>query len=161
LIPAYRLIKSKYAGNPLDPDGAKRYGGRWNSKGVVMVYASDSIALAALEKLVHLHQTDILSAFTLCTLTLPKTQVMVLDTKVLPSDWRKDPISESTMAIGDEWMRSLKSLGLWVPSTIIPEQSNLLVNPDHPDFPEVVKKLKMAPFSFDPRFSLSNPVVSS
>ena len=62
---AYRLAKARYADTALDGSGAKAHGGRWNSKGVPMVYASDSIALAALELLVHLHRGDILNQYRL------------------------------------------------------------------------------------------------
>ncbi|HHJ18429.1 MAG TPA: RES domain-containing protein, partial [Gammaproteobacteria bacterium] len=107
---AYRLIKAKYADNPLDPQGAKQYGGRWNSKGVAAVYASDSIALAALEKLVHLHRNDVLNHFVLCEVTLKDDVIMKLAEDTLPKDWRDDPPPSSTMAIGDEWLARGESL---------------------------------------------------
>lgn len=153
MITVYRLLKSRYDSDPLNPDGAKRYGGRWNSKGVPMVYASDSISLAALEKLVHLHRSDVLNAYSLCAITLSEKNVMSLDSKSLPSDWREDPAPASTIAIGDDWIASADSLGLWVPSTIIPEQHNMLINPDHSDFENLIKKTKVNQFIFDSRLA--------
>ena len=120
---AYRLIKKKYASDPLDSQGAKLYGGRWNSKGVSVVYASDSIALAALEKLVHLHRTDVLNHFVLCTISFNKTALMTLPEDALPTNWRNDPPPDSTITIGDEWLSSTESLVLAVPSTVVPRQA--------------------------------------
>jgi len=133
-VQVYRLIKEKYAFEPLDPQGARRYGGRWNSKGMPVVYASDSIALASLEKLVHLHRADILNHFVLCTILLNEDMLMTLAEDVLPVDWRDDPPPISTIVIGDEWLASGESLVLAVPSTVIPQQYNLLINPEHPSF---------------------------
>ncbi len=147
----YRLIKAKYADNPLDPQGAKLYGGRWNSKGIPAVYASDSIALAALEKLVHLHHNDALNYFVLCEIPLKDDAIMTLAEDTLPKDWRDDPLPSSTMAIGDEWLTSGKSLVLAVPSTVVPQQFNLIINPNHPDFGKLRKSMTIEPFIFDCR----------
>ena len=150
---AYRLIKAKYADNPLDPQGAKLYGGRWNSKGVAAVYASDSIALAALEKLVHLHRNDVMNHFVLCEMTLKDDAIMTLAEDALPEDWRDDPPPSSTMAIGDEWLASGESLALAVPSTVVPQQFNLIINPNHPGFGKLKKSLTVEPFVFDCRLA--------
>jgi RES domain-containing protein len=149
----YRLIKAVYADDPLSPQGAKQYGGRWNSKGVGTVYASDSIALAALEKLVHLHSHEVLNHFVLCVITLPDEAIMTLADDSLPSDWRDDPIPASTQAIGDEWLASEQSLALAVPSTVIPEQFNLILNPNHPDFAILNQAVTVKPFVFDYRLA--------
>ncbi len=150
---AYRLIKVKYASEPLDPQGAKRYGGRWNSKGMPVVYASDSIALSALEKLVHLHRADILNHFVLCTILLSEDMLMTLAEDVLPVDWRDDPPPTSTIIIGDEWLASGESLVLAVPSTVIPQQYNLLINPEHPSFNNLANSVIVEPFVFDRRLA--------
>ena len=150
---ACRLIKAKYADNPLDPQGAKLYGGRWNSKGVAAVYASDSIALAALEKLVHLHRNDVLNHFVLCVMTLEDDAIMTLAEESLPKDWRADPPPSSTMAIGDEWLAGNESLALAVPSSIVPQQYNLIINPNHAGFGEMEKSLSVEPFVFDDRLA--------
>lgn len=149
----YRLIKAKYADNPLDPQGAKLYGGRWNSKGKAAVYASDSIALAALEILVHLHRHDVLNRFMLCEITVKDQAIMTLAQDSLPEDWRDDPPPNSTMAIGDEWLASGKSLALAVPSTIIPQQFNLIINPNHPGFGKLGESSAIKPFVFDNRLA--------
>lgn len=147
----YRLIKGKYADDPLDPQGAKLYGGRWNSKGVAAVYASDSIALAALEKLVHLHRNDVLNHFVLCEITLRDDAIMTLAEDTLPKDWRDDPPPSSTMDIGDEWLSRGESLALAVPSTVVPQQFNLIINSNHPGFRTLGKTMTVEPFVFDYR----------
>ena len=147
----YRLIKGKYANDPLDPQGAKLYGSRWNSKGVAAVYASDSIALAALEKLVHVHRNAVLNHFVLCEITLRDEAIMTLAEDTLPNDWRDDPPPSSTMGIGDEWLSRGESLALAVPSTVVPQQFNLVINPNHPDFRKLGKTVTVEPFVFDNR----------
>ena len=149
----YRLIKARYADSPFDPEGAKLYGGRWNSKGIKMVYASDSIALAALEKLVHIHRSDVLNHFVLCEASIKEDDLMELDPSALPDDWRNDPAPSSTALIGDSWIEEGSSLALSVPSTIVPEQRNILINPNHPAFLEMLDTVLVRPFDFDPRLS--------
>jgi len=147
----YRLVKTKYKESPFDPTGAKRYGGRWNSKGVPVVYAADSPALAALELLVHLHEEQILEAYTLCTAECPEDQIMTLDIRDLPDDWGSDPAPTSTAIIGDQWVSEGASLALAVPSTVISQQSNFLINPNDPGFDKLLKSAKTVPFEFDGR----------
>jgi RES domain-containing protein len=149
----YRLIKAKYADDPLDPQCAKRYGGRWNSQGMAALYASDSIALAALEQLVHLHSNEVLNRFVLCEITLRDGSIMTLAGDTLPKDWRHDPPPSSTIAIGDEWLSSGKSLALLVPSTIVPQQLNLIINPNDPGFGELHESMTVEPFVFDTRLA--------
>lgn len=150
---AYRLIKAKYADDPLNAQGAKQYGGRWNSKGMAAVYASDSIALAALEKLIHLHRNEVLNHFVLCEITLREEEIMTLADDALPEDWRSDPPPSSTIAIGDEWLSQSESLALAVPSTVVPRQFNLIINPNHPDFAQLSKSVVVEPFVFDDRLA--------
>jgi RES domain-containing protein len=147
----YRLIKQKYAADPLDSEGARRYGGRWNSKGRAVLYASDTISLAALEILAHLHITAALNAYMCVTVTLPDAAILLLQDSDLPDDWRDDPVTPGTMYIGDEWLKSQSSLALSVPSTLIPQQRNFLVNPAHPDFQSLYEGLETEAFEFDTR----------
>ncbi len=149
----YRLVKEKFASDPLDASGARRYGGRWNSKGKAVVYASDSIALAALEILVHLHQAEILHHFRLCAMDLQDYQIMTLAPDALPDDWQDHPPPPVLQAIGDEWLERGESLALRVPSSVIPQQHNLLINPAYPDFPGLKESARVTSFDFDPRLA--------
>lgn len=150
---AYRLVKTKYASDPLSPVGAKTYGGRWNSKGTPAVYLAGSIALAALEKLVHLHHTEIFSHFMLCELVIPNDEIMVLRERDLPKDWREEPAPASTMAIGDEWLQKQDSLALRVPGTVIPQEYNYVINPEYSAFSDLEETLTKHKFLFDPRLA--------
>jgi len=136
---------------PLSSEGAKKHGGRWNSKGNGVVYVGDSIALCALELLVHLHQSEILNSYSLCSIEVDVKMVMILDSTDYPEDWRKDPSPTSTADIGDQWLQSGSSLALSVPSTIIPAQSNFLLNPNHEEFDNIKSTIKIEPFIFDDR----------
>lgn len=147
----YRLIKKKYAASPLDTEGAKRFGGRWNTKGKGLLYTSDAVSLAALEILVHVHLSAVLNAYMCITIDLPDNAIMLLDTNALPDNWRSDPPPISTMAIGDEWMQRQSSLALSVPSTLITKQRNVLINPLHPDFAELHHSIELEDFIFDTR----------
>lgn len=149
----YRLVKERYRSSALDGSGAKTYGGRWNPKGVAVVYASDSISLAALELLVHLHRADILNRYMLVTLEVPDEDLMILDDTRLPPDWRDDPAPPSTAAIGLAWLREQGSLALAVPSVLVPRQRNVLLDPRHPGFADVARGADFEPFRFDPRLA--------
>jgi RES domain-containing protein len=148
----YRLIKTRHANTAFDGYGARTHGGRWNSKGGAACYASDSIALAVLEVLVHLRDTEILESYTLCTLELPDEEIMVLDPSALPEDWQGDPAPLSTAAIGDGWLAGGDGLALAIPSIIIPAQWNYLLNPAHPEYARLVAASQQCePFRFDGR----------
>lgn len=148
----YRLIKTRYAEHAFDGYGAKKFGGRWNSKGALACYASDSVALAVLEVLVHTKDAATLHHYSLCSLTIPERLVEVLADDALPIEWQADPAPLSTAAIGDEWLSTKQAIALAVPSTIVPMQKNFLLNPAHPGFDACVAKEKRCkPFRFDAR----------
>ena len=150
---AYRLVKERWAATGLDGSGAKAYGGRWNSPGTAILYASESIALAALELLVHLRRGQVLGGYRLFTLSIPDASVHRLDASDLPADWRTDPLPVSTARLGDGWAASGRSLALLVPSVIIPREHNLLISPAHPDFALIAGEAASEPFGYDPRLA--------
>ena len=149
----YRLVKERFRDSALDGAGAKLYGGRWNPKGLAVVYSSDSISLAALELLVHLHRGQVLDHYLLITLEVPDADLLVLDDSQLPTDWRADPAPASTAAIGAAWLRDQASLALAVPSTLVPRQRNVLLNPAHPHFAALAATAGFEAFGFDPRLA--------
>jgi RES domain-containing protein len=149
----YRLVKARYAARALDGSGAKTFGGRWNSPGTALVYASQTIALAALELLVHLGRGEVLNRYRLFTLTVPDLAVLTLDDAALPVDWRADPIPRSTAIIGDRWVTSGRSAALLVPSTVIPRERNCLLNPARPGFAAIAAGATGEPFGLDPRLA--------
>ena len=116
-----------------------------------MVYLGGSRALTALELLVHL--TTPLSrekSYLLVGVDVPSSEISALPVALLPEAWRRAPPLRETQALGDDWLASNSSLGLWVPSAIVPEELNLLLNPLHPG----MRQLRIdepTPFRFDPR----------
>ncbi len=146
---AWRLVKAKHAGTAFSGDGAAKAGGRWNSRGVYLVYASASRSLAALETLVHI--TPLASfRYKFIRMEFGRTLAENLDAGRLPSDWRMEPPPLSTKQVGDAWVHSLRSAVLAVPSVIIPEEFNYLLNPAHPDFRKI-EFGEPADFAFDHR----------
>lgn len=146
----WRLVKTRYAASAFTGDGARIYGGRWNSVGTAAVYGADSAALATLEVLVHLHDARALAAYSMVTASVPDAQVDDLDPNLLPSDWDAFPVPPQVQAIGDAWLRAGRRLALRVPSAVVRDGSNLLINPAHRAFKQVVVD-EPKPFSFDPR----------
>jgi RES domain-containing protein len=150
LITAWRLVKSRRARAAFDGEGARLYGGRWNSLGTRVAYASDSVALAALEVLAHLQSTAVLQAYSLATIRFPESLVETLDPASLPPEWRRFPSPPENQMIGDKWVAESRSLVLRVPSAIVPSASNYLINPAHSRFDAAVV-LTAERFAFDPR----------
>lgn len=144
---AWRIVKEKHAATAFSGEGARLFGGRWNSRGMSLVYTSGTKALAALESLVHLNPPVI---FKYLTIPIEFDEALVEKVAVLPADWNDMPPPPSTKAIGDLWTKQARSAVLELPSVIIPGESNYLLNPAHPDFNKIVIG-KPEPFSFDPR----------
>lgn len=142
----YRLCKRQHQDAALDGEGARRYGGRWNSTGRRVIYASESRALALLEILVHLEDEEALrEGYVLFEITLPDQNILTLP-RDLPDGWKDYPANPASKSIGDQWLASRASLALAVPSVLLPQESNILINPDHPDFADISVE---GPFLFE------------
>jgi RES domain-containing protein len=147
---AWRIVKTRFAAQAFDGEGARLYGGRWNSVGVRMVYTAGSVSLAVLEILVNLENTYVLPAYSLCAVNFDDDLVTTLDRSRLPANWRDSPSPPELLAIGDAWIASGSSAVLEVPSAVVESESNYLINPAHPDFAALVIEPPQ-PFTFDPR----------
>jgi RES domain-containing protein len=148
----WRLVKARHAASAFDGEGARRYGGRWNSPGVRVAYASESASLAVLEVLVHLQSSAVLSSYALVALHVPPSLVEVLDASRLPPDWRASPPPVAVQALGDAWVRAGTSPVLRVPSVLVPIEANYVVNPAHPAFGRL-RIGEPQPFTFDARLA--------
>jgi RES domain-containing protein len=115
-----------------------------------VAYASDSIALAALEVLAHLQSTAVLQSYSLATIRFPDDLVEVLQPDSLPNGWRRFPSPPANQTIGNQWVAQARSLVLRVPSAIIPSAANFLINPLHPAFSRTVVE-RPERFAFDSR----------
>lgn len=145
----FRLCRAPFAA--LDGEGARRYGGRWNSVGRAVVYTASTRALAALEYLVHVDVTDVPNDLVLLTLDVPADAAThAVDASALPSDWVTTPESAACRAFGDAWLRAGDALVLTVPSVAVPEETNVLLDPAGPRFAEV-RVVAERRFEFDPR----------
>jgi RES domain-containing protein len=148
----WRITKRKHAKTAFDGAGARKYGGRWNSAGTVVVYAAESQSLAVLEMLVHLDGPELLASYVLIPVEVSDSLVVRIDLADLPKTWRAFPAPQELRHIGDDWTKSGSSPVLQVPSALLPQENNFLLNPHHPDF----KKLSIGnpvAFRFDLRMS--------
>lgn len=133
----YRIAKTAYAGD-LSGSGPRLYGGRWNPKGVSVIYTSENRALAALEFFVHLSRAVILPDLRLISIEVPESASRKeLSVSDLPRGWRAYPAPPELAAIGANWIRSGESLLLRVPSALMPPEGNVLINPAHTEMSRV------------------------
>ncbi len=146
---AWRIVKAPHVATAFTGEGAAKFGGRWNSRGVAVVYTSATQSLATLETLVHL-TPPVNFRYQIARLEFNDRLVEILHVNALPSDWRVQPAPPSTRQLGDEWARSLRTPVLGVPSAIIPHEINYLLNPAHPDFQKIIFH-RFIDFTFDPR----------
>ena len=145
----WRIARTVY--EPLDGEGARLHGGRWNSPGIPVIYTAEHLSLAIIETLVHTDPDlvpDDLAIFEIET-TDPVSCKSV-DISDLPADWTDVPDHPACRAIGDEWVHDGECLMLAVPSAVVPEERNYLLNPVHPQM-RSVSVARSRPFVFDPR----------
>lgn len=146
---AWRIARAKFA---LDRSGAGGVadGGRWHAQGVPVIYAGLSVEICAMEKLAHtghILPPDLM----LVALSLPDDLALyeTADCATLPG-WEATPPGAVSLEYGTTFLRSLRALGMIVPSAIVPEARNIVLNPLHPRFAEVGFEL-LRPFVFDQR----------
>lgn len=146
----YRLSKEKYK-NDLSGKGAELAGGRWNSKGVPVLYTSESRALCSTEIAVHSPLGIVPSDYWIMSIEFPDTvEISEIDPSTLPEDWDAAPHTNATQLIGDRFVGLGKTLVLKVPSAVVPGDFNYLINPAHSLFP-LVKIIDSEIFEFDKR----------
>lgn len=142
----YRITLSKYANQLFAPGTA----GRWNSQGRFVIYTAGSVALACLENLVHRDAAVLQAPYKLMKIEVPDTvSVMDLDETGLKENWWGEQLL-NTREIGDQWLQSLQSCVLKVPSAIIQQEYNFLLNPGHPHFSQI-RLDSVQDFRFDRR----------
>ncbi|WAS06676.1 RES family NAD+ phosphorylase [Gloeomargaritales cyanobacterium VI4D9] len=148
----WRITKAKYAASAFTGEGARQLGGRWNSQGIAVVYCASSLSLAALEMFVHMEISDAnYLSLVAISATIPETvEKTEITATMLPDNWRNFPAPSSLAHLGDNWVRSNKTVALIVPSVIIPQENNILLNPNHPHFSQI-QFHEAQPFAFDPR----------
>jgi RES domain-containing protein len=146
----FRLSKAAFA-DDISGKGAELTGGRWNSKGIAVVYTSESRALSTVEIAVHIPLGIIPDDYLLITIEIPEhVNIEEVNTDVLPDGWNAMPHGHFTRKIGDRFVNEMKSVVLKVPSAVISGEFNYLINPKHPDSKLITIKSK-EDFHFDKR----------
>lgn len=133
-------------------EGAFLFGGRWNSKGLRVVYLGTSLAQASMELLIHLGRADILRTYHKMEVRFDVSLVQHIDLGDLPDDWASPSMAPSVQAVGDAWVEEAGSLILQVPSAAIHGEYNYLFNPRHPDAVKA-KYGQITAFQYDPRLA--------
>ena len=157
---AFRIVKRRHAAEAFTGEGARAYGGRWNLPGIPMVYAAHTRALAALESLAHFGGAERRMAFVTFEIEIPDKLATRLDAATLPRDWRSAEPGPRTQTIGSEWQRGGRSAALLVPSVLVPQESCVLLNPEHPDIDKIMITWPEA-FTFDARLQPMSSAVSA
>jgi RES domain-containing protein len=146
----WRICRRRYAAEAATGEGARLYGGRWNSRGVSVVYASTSLALAAVETFVNLEPNLQPADLVSVEGEIPDAlEISKLDLKALPTNWHESR-DESLRRFGDEWIHAGKTVAMQVPSAAVRGEWNLLLNPAHRDLRKI-KFREPIPFKFDIR----------
>jgi RES domain-containing protein len=146
----WRICRRRYAAEAVSGEGARLYGGRWNSRGVRVVYASTSLALAAVETFVNLEPNLRPADLVSIQGEIPKAlEIGRVELKSLPAHWYGTS-DESLRRFGDEWIRAGRTVALLVPSAAIRGEWNVLLNPAHAEFSRVTFQ-EPEPFEFDVR----------
>ena len=144
----FRICKDIY-GEDLLGTGAKMVGGRWNFKGIAVLYTSQSIALSMLECMAHFPVAFAPKNMVLTTIEIPDDFIEV-SLKALPDNWRDVPSPKALKVMGLDWVKDKSALALKVPSTIVANEFNYVINPYHKLFQDI-KLLDVKPFDFDKR----------
>ena len=147
----YRIALAKYAGKLVASGNAAR----WSSNDIQVIYTASSRSLACLENVVHRSQDDLLMLeFVVLTIDCPDNiKIEKVSLNALPANWAEYGQLNITQEIGDNWIKRAKTAVMQVPSAIVNDEVNYLLNPNHPDFKHI-KLIKTQPFTFDGRIKL-------
>ena len=147
----WRIAREIHVDSALEGVGGLMVSGRWHRRGQPILYTASSAALAALEVLVHVEPLQAPDDLRLLGLELPdELTIEELVPALLPEDWRSVPAPESTQSIGNTWLERRSSVALRVPSVVVPMETNVLLNPRHPEMSRVRISSNEA-FRFDSR----------
>lgn len=148
----FRIVLAKYS----DMLVASGRAARWNSKGRAAIYAAESRSLACLENIVHRSGAALSQDFRTMVIRVPDNlRVETLHLPNLSPDWRSTMDLRPCQRLGDAWSTKMTGAVLRVPSVIIPEEFNFLLNPMHPDF-GAINVVDVLPFLFDPRVTVGD-----
>jgi len=147
---AWRIVRASRANTAFTGEGPWRYGGRWNSPGARVVYVSEHQSTAAFEIFIHRVPFILAEKYKAFHLEWSDGLTEIFPIKDLPANWRISPPPAETKEIGDHWVKEARSAVLALPSAISPDDTNFLLNPEHPHF----KRIRIhspIDYDFDPR----------
>ena len=149
MLTVWRLTTARRAESAFSGEGARLFGGRWNPKGIPVIYTAQTQALAVLEMMI---QDEAFAArYVMIQAQIPAgVAIGQVDVRTLPAGWRSMRHIETSREIGAEWARSRRGAVLAVPSAVVPAETNYLLNPLHPEFKRI-RIGKPASFRLDPR----------
>lgn len=144
----FRLVQARWAHDAMSGEGARLAGGRWNPPGMLAVYLAESRSLAALEVVVHAPREVLRLDWQIFVVEIEDS--WIAEPGHLPKDWGAMPSSSSARRFGAAWLRKAAAPALRLPSAVVPEESVLLFNPQHPDAGRI-RISKPTEFFFDRR----------
>ncbi|MGC4070168.1 MAG: RES family NAD+ phosphorylase [Polyangiaceae bacterium] len=157
----WRICRKQFAAKPLDGKGGMLAAGRWHTPRRLVTYASDSLALASLEVLVHCDLDLLPSDLLAVEIEVPtEVEVTELTTSDLPRSWRRYPVPRVLQELGNNWLDEATTAVLRVPSAIVPTECNYLINPLHSDV-KAIRIVRRFRFAFDERLASENKPSSS
>lgn len=148
----FRIAREEYI-KDLTGTGAKLYGGRWNPKGIAILYTAENKSLSALEVLVHFNRNIFPNELRILTLEIPNEEIIDFDKKRFDNILASEDSNYKFKLEGRKWIESKKSLGLKVPSVLIPGEFNILINSSH-ESSSLLEIIDIENFKFDERFLL-------
>jgi RES domain-containing protein len=147
IVRVWRISHKQYADSAFTGEGARLYGGRFNSQGLPAVYTSGNLSLALLEMLVQSNDRHYFSFCVSVYADIPITTIKQMRPDILPEGWDAVPYNSTSQLFGDKWIEDGQSAVLKVPSVVVPVEWNYIINPVHPDFKKIeISELAELPF---------------
>jgi RES domain-containing protein len=137
VITAWRIVEAQYADEIFSGEGARLFAARWHEAGHRLVYAAATLSLATLELIVNTPRARLLRDYVVTSCTFPEAIVDDVDESRLPANWRAFPPPVEVQQLGMDWLLGGSSAVLSVPSAVIPNERNYLLNPEHEYFRSV------------------------
>lgn len=136
VLEVFRIVTQRRVADAFSGEGVRLYGGRWNAKGIRVVYTAGSRALAMLEMLAQ--DQPLHARYAIIPAKIPASvQVERLSASKLPANWNLPGENNALCAIGADWIRRARTVALRAPSAIVPSEFNYLLNPLHADFSRI------------------------
>lgn len=151
-IRVWRICHRKFKKTAFSGEGARLYGGRFNSEGNAVVYTSGSLSLSLLELIVQMNDRSQLKDCVIFSADIPVSAIWEPSLKELPDDWNNIPYLSNTQKFGDNWIQSKKTAAMRIPSVVVPIEFNYVINPFHREFSKI-RISDADDFSFDERIT--------